>query len=282
MALPLPTTGSLLSPSTPRALLVVFSNAAGVWRYTNWESDIEHDAFTFKACPLLDVQQKSEANGSLEDANFELRIDKSVAPVATLILPVKSPRTLVEIFEFYPADCSAVLVHSGLVGKVTSRPHDAYLSAAISIRGIKSLMRVPLGISCTSTCAWVFGDKSCKACPGEFSFTDMQVRVDGWLNRVTFTAPAAEALSSGKFIGGILDIGGTTVGITKVISQVVFDYTVEVLEVPPLSWNGASGICTYGCDKRLETCRSVWNNEENFGGLGIKMPITDPTKVSAT
>jgi hypothetical protein len=56
------------------------------------------------------------------------------------------------------------------------------------------------------------------------------------------------------------------------------DPVVELLlrEIPPPSWIGETITLTPGCDGNLSTCRTVWDNEARFLGLGFSMPTRNP------
>ena len=70
--------------------------------------------------------------------------------------PYAHPLVDISIAEFYPLVVGGdeTPVFKGLAGRIKFFPNAGFREASIQIRGIKSRLAVPMGICCTSTCAW--------------------------------------------------------------------------------------------------------------------------------
>lgn len=123
-------------------------------------------------------------------------------------------------------------------------------------------------------CSNALYDSVCRADPSQFS---SPVTVTG-VNGLTLTVTGAEARPSGYFNGGYIFSAGLYQNAT--IREHVAPGTLIMLFNPGFTV-GTQGIAYAGCDKRLETCQSKFDNVEHFHGFPF-FPMIDPFKDGVT
>lgn len=141
---------------------------------------------------------------------------------------------------------------------------------------IKSRLDVSVGLPCNHHCAWTLFKGGCGATPvavagdidskdgTEITVTSLSVVNPGGLDARYWKRGYAE--KDGLRIA-IRDYDGAT-DVTK----------LYMADPVPTDWVGGANDITFvpGCDKTIETCRSRWNAEQYFLGLGYAIPAYQP------
>jgi len=118
------------------------------------------------------------------------------------------------------------------------------------------------GVVCTEQCAVAyFGDKICKK---------TITTVTGVVQSVVKTALTLTSTPAGAtfiYNNGYIEFEGLRIKIAYWESGATFSMS----EIPPASWVGETVNIAIGCDKTLQSCISIHNNESEFFGLGYSM-----------
>lgn len=247
-------------------------------RYTDWGQDTAGHTST----EGLEVEVPENVG------NFEEKETRVVLPmnafttVASSGLP-HSP-VFLKITEItaglFPGDAShQLVVFNGRVERSVRNFEGANNSVAFFALPIKSQLEVPMGLQCNNTCNWSMFRGACgnKRAESSHRIQGQIVAIDGQEVTVGANAGLTSPTSPGGNISrywerGFLRKDGLQIGVRIWVST---DPTVFVLRRrPPDSWlfAGVSSIDFIpGCHKTIEDCRLVWDNEENFLGLGYAM-----------
>lgn len=185
----------------------------------------------------------------------------------------------------FPGDASHQLVlFNGRVERSVRNFEGANNSVAFFALPIKSKLDVPLGLQCLHTCIWSLFRNACGNGRAEASHRifDQIEAIDG----AEITVNALSALCSPVSPGGNVDRYWERGYVEKDGLQIgiriwkLTDPTVFVLRRrPPSDWLMAGvGSIKFvpGCHKTIQDCRDVWDNEENFNGLGYAMLPYNP------
>lgn len=140
---------------------------------------------------------------------------------------------------------------------------------------IKSRLNIPIGVPCNHHCAWNLFSRGCGLSRDSFSETGEIDSSDG--QEVVVTTAAVTGESGTYWRRGYMTKDGLTIPIRdwSDTDPTVFQMARKV----PDDWllaGSASITFTPGCDKLIETCRSRYNNEEHFYGLGYGIPPYHP------
>jgi len=151
-------------------------------------------------------------------------------------------------------------------------------SAAFFCLPQKSRLDVTLGLPCNHHCAWTLFKGGCGA--SQISFQELTEidSVDG--NEVTITdlaitVPGGSDATYWK--RGYLSKDGLRIHIRDYDGSVDPSKLYTSRKVPD-SWVGGTNdvLAVPGCTKSIEVCRSRYNQEETFLGLGYKIPPYQP------
>lgn len=270
--------------------LVQFTINGTVYRYTNWATDIDPAGNNWISTPTLEVKWPKntgtlQANGciirTLVDANATMQgmvdlilADGTPTPVVDVeirevIKPVVIGDTATELVPFKGRVLRAVRNAGGRAKQVR-----------FEVQNIKARLDIPLGLPCNHHCVWQFMGKGCSVQSGVSSrgpqkVTEQRVRTVSAINGKEVTVSSDPSLTGTKsFRFGYAERAGVRIGILDWDSG---DPTKIILrQQPPASWSGQSVTFVPGCDKTIETCRSAWSNEANFGGIGYALPAYNP------
>lgn len=244
-------------------------------RYVRHSTDVTLGSDTFTAAPTLAVTLK-EQHGGTDDDGAEVTIDAGLAPFDNLSSGEPHARVAVKIEEADPDDAGTRReLFYGWIRTVRVAPSGRSRLATATVEGIKSRLKVAMGVPATTTCAWRFGDARCGvdvAAQREVG-TVTALETNGERNRLTVDfGTSTPDLSNSRWRRGYLEVDGLRLMIRKSFNDGRFD----LVRIPPARWLNAEVTATPGCDKTISTCRSVWDNEEHFGGLGYAMPARNP------
>lgn len=138
---------------------------------------------------------------------------------------------------------------------------------ALVIKDWKYYLDIPGGMPCTENCyVKYFGDRLCQAPVAEYV-----VDIDS-ISGYDVTLVSVPSVVDFLFNKGYFRFRGTSIKIKHWESGTVF----QTSEAMPISWVGQAVTVVAGCDKTLQTCRDIHNNEANFTAWGINMVDYNP------
>lgn len=249
----------------------------GVVRFTSWGEPITIAGQIFTPMQAIAVEMRDLDGGADEpdDGMFVLRVARSAEPFTSTIDQQIVLRAVIEHYD----------VDSGVrepIARGTSGPSERPLgstpagSGVVELKfvGLRSRLRVALGIRCDASCNHTFGDAECGVDLSGVQFQDRITSISGRVVRSpilntlpigsTGTMPSAWA----RF--GRVERGGLVI---PIIDHV--DDAATLRFEPPPSWLDQFVLFTAGCNKSVARCRD-FNNESRFGGFGVGMPAYSP------
>lgn len=263
-----------ITPATQIATLILFEwgetpNRAG---YIRWDTDVVVDGISYSAVPVLDVDY-GEQDGGTNSQSVKIQISKTLTPIDKLI-GQEYGEIIVTIMECDPTNALATLrkMFKGSIGKVSINVAGRANIARLEVNGWKKLLTIPLGIICDTRCPWTFGDLNCQVSLAPLKIQAPIVSIDKNL----ITVDNAGIIDKDEFYWhwGQIEIDGYPIMIRFWKDGGVFNMT----KIPPADWVGQIATFTPGCNKTIGTGNSCryWQNESNFGGIGIAMPDRNP------
>lgn len=238
--------------------------SAGICGHT---SAITHDGFTFTPAAEADYSKMGKIAADLTTSSF--KVSNIPAIDGTLFGDIydRVQYGHVEVFIYeLEVDISDSSVTSGrkimkgLLYQGKSRIDARVLH--LEIKEEKYYYDKIGGVICTEQCSVAFfGDKICKVVVTSVIGTVLSVAGSA----LTLTATPAGATL--VYNNGYIEKDGLRIKIANWESGAVFSMS----EIAPASWIGASVEVFTGCDRTLESCRDVHNNESEFFGLGFSM-----------
>lgn len=147
-------------------------------------------------------------------------------------------------------------------------------TAYAECENVKSRFEVPLGLMTGNHCPWWLGSK--KGCdPSGTSINIESLKKDGLVTDIdgnNLTITGLPVSPQRYWYRGYVLFDGLPILIRDWAAGDVFQMSLP----PPEGWLGQTVTVYPGCDKTIETCRGVWNNEEHFCGAGYAMPPYHP------
>ena len=133
------------------------------------------------------------------------------------------------------------------------------------------------------TCPYfLYNPKTCKAPRANFAHTTTVSKITGDRSEITINKALSNA---GRYVNGSFDFGGNSYWIGGVNDTA----TTVFLRAPVLhnTFQVGSSVSLYpACDKTLATCKNIFNNEKNYGGMPqyqdeeSKTKIIDPKEIA--
>jgi len=155
---------------------------------------------------------------------------------------------------------------TGMIYQVMPAPLTGYMS--IAAKGWKYYTDIVAGLPCTEQCAWsILGGIGCGATVVEEAHT--VASVSGYDLTISSSLSNTTAFLFNK---GYVELGGARIKIKYHESGNTF----QMDKAPPSDWVGQTVTMYSGCDRRLATCRDIYDNENNFMGMGIAMVDYNP------
>lgn len=271
--------------------LVTFSLQDGlstVYRFTTATSDqTDLSGNTYTSLPSMAIELP-ESTGALESRPARITVPTSAHSLftrlgeGTAFVPVIV--RIAEHVEAFAADYQAVVPAATEVTHLKGRLDQVVLNAGgrsgilrIEVVPQKGRLNVPLGIPATPQCQWTFRKGGCGA--------EAAAAAEEQLVTVASIAGLVLTIDS---LGGVPGVGGdifrrgtirnATDGVEIGIRSWSYSGAPTVfymMEVPPSSWVGQTVRLKPGCRGSLTECQA-WGQEENFLGLGIKLPNYHP------
>ncbi len=233
----------------------------------NHTSSIVYDGVTFSSATEIDFKKMGKVSMGLDNKSF--KVNKIPAASGGLFGNIydgiQYGHVEVHIYEItLDIDTSAVIsaqkIIKGLLYNSSARIDSRILN--LEIKEDKYYFDKIGGVRCTEQCSVKnFGDKICKKTVT--SVTGTVLSVVGTILTLTAT-PAGDTRI---YNNGYIELDGLRIKIALWESGAVF----SMAEIPPASWVTEAVSVFIGCDKTLQSCRDIHDNENEFFGLGHSM-----------
>ena len=261
---------STVDPNSRLVYLLTFTTNMEIesqYRYTSCDRDLTISGVVYTSTYVqMELRKQS---GLMEDEPVEF-IVPTIQPLIDFVnkgshAPV---HVLIEIIDPDDLETSPERVWQGRMTRLLFNPAGQKDNFQVQVCGPKFYMEDrPLGIACTPNCAWRFGDKNCKFDVAAASQEVVCGSVDGF----RISATIIGTLPVNYLTRGYVSLGGHRILITESNGDFL-----TLSKYAPVDWVGKTLTVSPGCDKSLATCRTKWNNERNFCGLGLAMPSENP------
>lgn len=234
-------------------------------RLTNNSNDVTYESITYTSSPALKLSPAA-LTGDFSSSEYKLENIYVTGDLLTrLSSNVPYPKIDVTIRELFYDDEGAVskveYLFRGLIYQVNYRRSQNYME--IVVKDYKYYLDTTGGLPCTEQCkVGYFGDTLCQA----VVLTEDQV-----LESVSeFNATvASDLVNTTEYLynKGYMEYGASRI----CIKYHKLGKTFEMSRPIPSYWIGKTVTLVAGCDKYLDTCRDIHDNEARFLGLGFSM-----------
>lgn len=242
-------------------------------RYTDGSMDATFQGVPFTSKIEMSIENLIAIGGLLDDKDVEISLPMGAADSFEdkVSSGRERGRVYVTIWEqLYGSDLSPIqtlTLFRGRVVQATRNPTGRADWIKIAARGAKRMTDIPLGIPAVHQCVWTFGGRGCAK-----TFTSENGTLATITGR-TVTITGLSAHVDRYWNRGFITRAGRDIMIRDWLSGTTFELTEE----PPADWAAQTVKVTPGCDKTIETCRAIWSNEANFGGIGYGIPEYHPS-----
>lgn len=138
----------------------------------------------------------------------------------------------------------------------------------------QKLQPIKLGLPVEVQCINALGDARCKVNLSPFSWNLTITDID---SKVVTATGMPDGQVDRLMMAGFFEFETLRIRIHNWRNEVEGDKTIFYLqERPPSHWLNEVVAATAGCDKSVETCRAVYNQEAEFNGWGYAMPEYHP------
>lgn len=232
-------------------------------RYTDDTKDHVHLGDNYASTPELDVKLPGYTGVFKEkDCAVALPTDDFAE-----MLSSGDPTSPVwaSVYEVISGDATR-LVFYGRVVKAIRNYQGRRHRTLIEAQNFKGQLDVPIGVIATHQCFHIFGKRGCRvqAQPEVGTITAIAGNV------ATITGLSAHV--NNYWHRGYVRYQGIQVSIREWVSGTAF----TLVRRPPVSWLNQPVVVFPGCDRTIETCRAIWNNEAQFGGFGYAIVHWNP------
>lgn len=247
---------------------------ASVTGYAIWDSDIVIGSSLYVAEPRIKVNLP-KIEGSAEETTFVITVPR-IGDFARYGLGEAAPPMWINIDEVDPADPDTRRrIYRAMVQTASSNPAGRPNLIDLTMAGYKNILgNIALGLRCVENCVWAFGDRQCCLDLSDKTFAATVLAISGLQVELGFESGVS--MDPPRWTNGVLSYRGLRIRI-RGNSESVFTTSRQA----PATWVGLTIAAINGCDKTLGVCRSTWNNEARFGGIGLAMPAYNPVMEDA-
>lgn len=138
---------------------------------------------------------------------------------------------------------------------------------------VKSRLTIPLASPANHHCVWTLFGRGCGLAIASYRVSGTITAIDG--KEVTSVTPGVTTGHPDKYWHrGYISYDGLNIAIQN--WSLSNPTKLFLVKRPPASWIGPTLLFVPGCDKTVEKCRSPYNNESNFRGVGYAIPAYNP------
>lgn len=245
------------------ALLIKISRRDGeVLGFTSFDCDLAVDSMTYKADAAFQASALESRNALSTDNLSIAGLIADEAISETDILSGRYDHARVDVYLCNWADVTqgVMQLRRGFIGEVTVKGGQYQAE----LRGLHDLLQRPVGDRFTPSCRHDLGDAECTVDLGPLTVTGT---VTSAASSAVFT-DGARTEDDSEFDGGLLTwTSGANAGFATEIKRYEDKAFSLWLAAPFAVAAGDEYAATPGCDKRLATCKTRYDNVINFGGF---------------
>lgn len=240
--------------------LYSFTVGAAVFRYTSGDADVILNGYKWTAVPISDDGVK--LTGEAVTDSIVITAPNTIAPAQMFIGTPPSQAVMVGIYHYHEGDTEAVL---GYVGELMQVGQPQPGTATFTCDAISaSMQRDGLRLGWQRTCPYALYDTlTCKVDKAAHALETKVFEIVG--NNVVLQD--ANSLPDGTLAGGFIEwehpVRGTEFrGIETHVGN-----TVGMFGLADGLYYGLDVKAYPGCDRRVATCTTKFNNLVNYGGV---------------
>lgn len=250
--------------------LVTMIQAGKFYRYTNWPEN--SDGYT----PVAEMElELPELTGSLEAEDGEITLDADAFTESLRINGIHAP-VRVTVVEIQVDPDGAIVsqgpVFTGNISQVLTAPEGKPSQHRLVCRGVKARLGSILNLPIQDTCPYRFLKNGCFLDIADFTYTGTLSSVDEE-NHLAVISGLPSVPADQWFTDGYIELGAVRIHLRYWSEASPGLFYVSVLPDP--SWIGQELTVVAGCPRTVQACRDR-DNEEHFGGIGLKMPAYVP------
>jgi len=226
--------------------------------------------------PFPEFQAKyPDRSGGFEEKAFEMDIAiKDSVLLARMVNGYPFAPVSIDAYEYLFNDVTGAIpkvkhLYKGRISAATNNVNELRDVIRLAASNDKDNLNFPLGISANVQCSWVLGDNNCQAVVTPL--VSEVASVSGTVMTLT-SAPDPTVYPSGLFNKGFVERSGIRILIKEWISG---EHVFLAKPVPP-EWVGEDVTLNSGCDRSLNTCIGIYDNQIRFGALGFLMSAHNP------
>lgn len=248
--------------SAPVELYTITIGAA-TYRYTSAEDDVSEGADTFTAVNIK--RDRLSTGGRDADQQFlviELPADNVIVKQYINAVPGVKAEVTIERSQRPDSFSESIILFEGRIASVAFEDQGRRAKVKVEPR-INAVSRPVPRFNYQGLCNHVLYDARCSVADSDPSFRLSSAAVTAEVGN-TITVTGAGANGDGYYTGGFVESQG---GIDH---RLIIDQTGEVLtlHLPFAAPTFGQDVNVYaGCDHRIATCKSKFNNVVNFGGF---------------
>lgn len=256
-----------------------------VKRFTNLDKDLVVGAETFESSDSITITAvSSAANNGIQAANAAfIYSDSGIAELDVIRGVYDSAEIEIALIDYNATNLGRIILLSGVVGSIEGTNKNM---GRFEIKGLLNKGDARIGEYYSASCRADLGDSRCTVALGAFTKTGVVDTVSTF-NKLNVIL--SEDVADGFFSFGVIT---WTSGLNDGVSMEVLnqfnagagkDTLILALSMPNPISPGDTFEIVAGCDKRIATCISKFNNVANFrgepfvpgGDVVNDLPITD-------
>lgn len=244
--------------------------APTILRYAKWEQDLVLDGDTYFSANEIEVRGDKQ-HGGVRDAPWYVKIRNDRPPLDKLLRRYAHAKVWCTISDADPSD-PLTKPRPRWFGRVASAKNNlggVKGVCELKIIGVKSLLEVEMGVPISADCPKVFGSTWCGKDLVPLRQTGTIASITNFL---TINASGLTQPRSNYWTKGWVEIDGLAIKIEDGTNMAAMLLEDE----PPPEWVGQQATFTPGCMNTPAAC-AEWDNTGSFGGIGIKLPVVNPT-----
>ena len=252
--------------NTENALMLHFVWGQNNAYFTSFNRDLDEGDVVWTSVPEIALDFNKSQNG-VENEFLELKMPFNVDPVSDIVNTIPTGKVSLKVYEFNTQlPTGKVLRYLLNIKQLKSNIEGKQRIVQMECSTVLENLNKPLGIPLGNYCPWRFGDTNCKK---DISVLVASSTIESVIdNRITLTD---KGFTADDFTRGSATVNGVKLLVLRHSSA---DQLIMANKIP-LTYTGAAIDLQAGCSKRLEDCLK-WNNTENFGGVGRKIPTYHP------
>lgn len=240
--------------------LYEFALGAAKWRYTSSDEDVILRGYKWSAVPISDDGVK--ITGEATTDGLTITAPSSITPVQMFNGTPPSTIFMLRIYHYHEGDADSVLAYVGEVLQVNqTEPGTATISCdTISA----SMQRDGLRLGWQRTCPYALYDPlTCQVPKPLHAIDTMIFEVSG--NDVRLQG--IDDMATGLLDGGFLEWTHPTRGIERRGIEQQVGNQCAIFGLADGLYYGLKVKAYPGCDRKVATCQTKFNNLDNFGGV---------------